>query len=77
MDHLVCFLAGALAEGVAYAPPAGSKGAMSQRRAEAHLELATQLAGTCHAMYAGTATGLAPEIAHFRLVGRWVGGLVG
>jgi mannosyl-oligosaccharide alpha-1,2-mannosidase len=61
MDHLVCFLPGALAladlHGVATARP-GTADAPD-------LEVARQLAHTCYQLYRRTPTGLAPEIAHF------------
>ncbi|KAK7131360.1 hypothetical protein R3I94_016485 [Phoxinus phoxinus] len=55
MDHLVCFLPGALALGAHNGLPAD------------HMDLALQLMETCHQMYAQMETGLSPEIAHFNL----------
>lgn len=55
MDHLVCFLAGLLALGTANGLP------------ESHRVLGEQLAYTCWQMYERMPTGLAPEIAHFRI----------
>lgn len=56
-DHLVCFLAGALALSARVAPTE----ALSAR----HLRLAEELADTCVHTYRMTATGLAPEITRF------------
>uniref|UniRef100_A0A1I8IBQ7 alpha-1,2-Mannosidase n=2 Tax=Macrostomum lignano TaxID=282301 RepID=A0A1I8IBQ7_9PLAT len=53
MDHLVCFLPGALAYGFLHGMP------------REHLRLAEQLMRTCYITYTTTATGLAPEITHF------------
>ncbi|XP_077161792.1 endoplasmic reticulum mannosyl-oligosaccharide 1,2-alpha-mannosidase [Paroedura picta] len=55
MDHLVCFLPGALALGA-------HNGLSSD-----HLDLATELAETCHQMYTQVETGLSPEIVHFNM----------
>ncbi|XP_048368805.1 endoplasmic reticulum mannosyl-oligosaccharide 1,2-alpha-mannosidase [Sphaerodactylus townsendi] len=55
MDHLVCFLPGALALGAHNGLPTD------------HLDLAIELAETCHQMYAQVETGLSPEIVHFNM----------
>ncbi|XP_054854259.1 endoplasmic reticulum mannosyl-oligosaccharide 1,2-alpha-mannosidase [Eublepharis macularius] len=55
MDHLVCFLPGALALGAHNGLPSD------------HLDLAIELAETCHQMYAQVETGLSPEIVHFNM----------
>nr|XP_060613211.1 endoplasmic reticulum mannosyl-oligosaccharide 1,2-alpha-mannosidase [Anolis sagrei ordinatus] len=55
MDHLVCFLPGALALGAHNGLPAD------------HMTLAAELAETCYQMYAQVETGLSPEIVHFNL----------
>ncbi|GMT31446.1 hypothetical protein PFISCL1PPCAC_22743 [Pristionchus fissidentatus] len=55
MDHLVCFLSGTLVLGKLYAG-----------QPEEHLQIAKDLGATCAEMYK-TATGLAPEIAHFNM----------
>lgn len=56
-DHLVCFMAGALALSARVAPT----DALSSR----HLQLGEELADTCVHTYRMTATGLAPEITRF------------
>ncbi|KAJ7308109.1 hypothetical protein JRQ81_008617 [Phrynocephalus forsythii] len=55
MDHLVCFLPGALALGAHNGLPAD------------HMTLAAELAETCYQMYAQVETGLSPEIIHFNM----------
>ncbi|XP_053229740.1 endoplasmic reticulum mannosyl-oligosaccharide 1,2-alpha-mannosidase isoform X2 [Podarcis raffonei] len=55
MDHLVCFLPGALALGAHNGLPAD------------HMALAVELAETCYQMYAQVETGLSPEIVHFNM----------
>ncbi|KAF3326856.1 mannosyl-oligosaccharide 1,2-alpha-mannosidase MNS3 [Carex littledalei] len=71
MDHLVCFLPGTLALGA-------TKGMTKTKAMESNLlsnddienlKLAEDLAKTCFEMYAVTSTGLAPEIAYFRIEG--------
>lgn len=57
MDHLVCFLSGALALGAANGLGGGMSGS--------HMQLAKDLGKTCNEMYTSTKTGLAPEIAYF------------
>ncbi|GLU13988.1 hypothetical protein SLE2022_305860 [Rubroshorea leprosula] len=67
MDHLVCFLPGALALGA-------TKGITREKAMKdnlltfedlENLKLAEDLAKTCFEMYSVTSTGLAPEIAYF------------
>lgn len=53
MDHLVCFMPGALALSYAHGFEYD------------HLELAKELMKTCNEMYVRMPTGLAPEIVHF------------
>uniref|UniRef100_V9KL28 alpha-1,2-Mannosidase n=1 Tax=Callorhinchus milii TaxID=7868 RepID=V9KL28_CALMI len=55
MDHLVCFLPGALALGAHHGLSAD------------HMDLAKDLMETCYQMYAQIETGLSPEIVHFNL----------
>ncbi|KAF2499247.1 seven-hairpin glycosidase [Lophium mytilinum] len=69
MDHLVCFMPGTIA--------LGATGGLTVEEAkklpswgtkqEEEMELATELMKTCWGMYKVTATGLAPEIAHFNI----------
>ena len=54
MDHLACFVPGMLV--------LGSQGDVAER----YLALAKDLSDTCVQMYAGTATGLSPELVNFR-----------
>jgi len=69
MDHLVCFMPGTIALAVtggltladARKQPSWSK------QQEEDMILARELTKTCMGMYRSTATGLAPEIAHFEL----------
>lgn len=69
MDHLVCFMPGTVALGatggltIEEAKKSGKWG----EKEEDELELAKELTKTCWGMYKMMATGLAPEIAHFRL----------
>ncbi|KAI9848721.1 MAG: mannosyl-oligosaccharide alpha-1,2-mannosidase [Sclerophora amabilis] len=69
MDHLVCFMPGTIALGatgglsLAEAKKSGSWGP----KQEEEMKLARELMQTCFGMYKVTATGLAPEIAHFNL----------
>ncbi|KAK4696648.1 hypothetical protein P7C71_g1288, partial [Lecanoromycetidae sp. Uapishka_2] len=69
MDHLVCFMPGTIALGatggmtVEEAKKAGKWG----EKEEDEMSLAIELTKTCWGMYKVMATGLAPEIAHFRL----------
>ena len=69
MDHLVCFMPGTIALGatggltIADAKKAGKWG----EKEEDEMSLAIELTKTCWGMYKVMATGLAPEITHFRL----------
>jgi len=69
MDHLVCFLPGT----IALAATGGATLAEAKQQPgwgkeqEEDMQLARELAKTCMGMYKVTATGLAPEIAHFEL----------
>jgi hypothetical protein len=69
MDHLVCFLPGT----IALATTGGGTLAEARKlptwgkQQEEDVTLARELTKTCMAMYKVTATGLAPEIAHFEL----------
>jgi mannosyl-oligosaccharide alpha-1,2-mannosidase len=73
MDHLVCFLPGAIPLGatgghtVAHTKTHGSESESESwtPRKEAELQLARNLMKTCWGMYAVTASGLAPEIVWF------------
>jgi mannosyl-oligosaccharide alpha-1,2-mannosidase len=60
MDHLVCFMGGALALG-AYTDPRG----LESERAQRDLRSAKALTYTCYQMYARTKTGIAPEFVQF------------
>ena len=69
MDHLVCFMPGTIALGatggltVEEAKRVGKWG----EKEEDEMNLAIELTKTCWGMYKVTATGLAPEIAHFQI----------
>lgn len=67
MDHLVCFMPGTIAlaatEGLTLFE--ARKLSTWGPRKEREMDLARQLLATCMGMYKVTATGLAPEIAHF------------
>lgn len=60
MDHLACFMGGALALG-AYTDPRG----LDSPRAQRDLRTAKALAYTCYQMYAKTKTGISPEYMDF------------
>lgn len=69
MDHLVCFMPGTIALGATGGlteAAARSQGAWSTKQEE-EMKLARELMQTCWGMYRVTATGLAPEIAHFNI----------
>ena len=69
MDHLVCFMPGAIAlatTGGITVQEAKAKDAWGKTQ-EADLELAEQLLKTCIGMYQVTNTGLAPEITYFNI----------
>lgn len=79
MDHLVCFLPGALALGATKGisrREAGEGGSLTVEDLK-NLKLAEDLAKTCYEMYAVTSTGLAPEIAYFHTESYSEGGLDG
>eukprot|EP00804_Cyclotella_cryptica_P017587 CCRYP_006741-RB/>CCRYP_006741-RB protein AED:0.04 eAED:0.04 QI:773/0.8/0.83/1/0.8/0.83/6/101/777 len=60
MDHLACFMGGALAIG-AYTDPMG----LDSVRAQRDLKTAKALTYTCYQMYARSATGISPEFVQF------------
>lgn len=69
MDHLVCFMPGTIALGATGGIPeaeARSSRGWSKKQ-DQDMTLARELMKTCWGMYKVTATGLAPEIAHFNL----------
>lgn len=69
MDHLVCFMPGTIALGATEGltvEEAKQRGIWGNKQEE-EMELARQLMKTCWGMYKVTATGLAPEIAHFNI----------
>ena len=69
MDHLVCFMPGTIALSVAGGiseSAAKALGLWGNKHSE-EMNLARQLMQTCWGMYKATATGLAPEIAHFHI----------
>ena len=67
MDHLVCFLPGAIALGATKGYPLSEAKASPSwtRKQDDQMQLARDMMKTCWAMYAVTETGLAPEIAWF------------
>jgi mannosyl-oligosaccharide alpha-1,2-mannosidase len=69
MDHLVCFMPGTVALAVTggISVAEAKKSSTWGKQQEEDLELARELMKTCMGMYRVTATGLAPEIAHFEL----------
>ncbi|PVH95346.1 glycoside hydrolase family 47 protein [Periconia macrospinosa] len=69
MDHLVCFLPGTIALAVTEGLPVSEARKLPtwSKQKEEDLVLARELTKTCIGMYRSTATGLAPEIAHFEL----------
>jgi len=67
MDHLVCFLPGTLALGYWFSKQIHVGKSVVP---EWHLELAEEIAFTCHAMYEINSCGLAPEITQFDQKGR-------
>ncbi|KAI2633359.1 glycoside hydrolase family 47 protein [Xylaria nigripes] len=68
MDHLVCFLPGAIALGATHGLPLLQARAMPDWSADKdeQIQLARDLTKTCWGMYAVTRTGIAPEIAWFQ-----------
>lgn len=69
MDHLVCFLPGAIALGATngYTVAEARKMPGWNAEKEQQMQLAKELTKTCWGMYAVTQTGLAPEIAWFNV----------
>ncbi|KAF2222144.1 glycoside hydrolase [Elsinoe ampelina] len=69
MDHLVCFMPGTIALGATLGRTLATASAHPSWTAKQTREiaLAHELTKTCMGMYFVTATGLAPEIAHFNL----------
>ncbi|OAL53336.1 seven-hairpin glycosidase [Pyrenochaeta sp. DS3sAY3a] len=69
MDHLVCFLPGTIALAATEGKPLAEARKLPTwgKEQEEDIQLARELAKTCMGMYKATATGLAPEIAHFVL----------
>jgi len=69
MDHLVCFMPGtiALAATGGLTLAEAKKGSSWGTTQEQQMDLARQLMKTCWGMYQYTATGLSPEIAHFKI----------
>ncbi|KAI9889053.1 MAG: mannosyl-oligosaccharide alpha-1,2-mannosidase [Vezdaea aestivalis] len=69
MDHLVCFLPGTIALAATGGAPLSKARKQSTwtLQHDADMEMARELMKTCWAMYAGTATGLAAEITHFKI----------
>lgn len=69
MDHLVCFIPGTIALAVTGGQTVAEAKARLGRdwtaKQDEDLLLARELMKTCWGMYKATATGLAPEIAHF------------
>ena len=71
MDHLVCFMPGTIAlavtGGQSVVEAKTRLGSDWTSKQDEDLHLAKELMKTCWGMYKATATGLAPEIAHFRV----------
>ena len=69
MDHLVCFMPGTIALGATNGRTLtdAKKDPSWGKRQEEEMELARQLTKTCWGFYLVTATGLSPEISHFRM----------
>jgi mannosyl-oligosaccharide alpha-1,2-mannosidase len=71
MDHLVCFMPGTIAlavtGGQSVAEAKTRLGSDWTSKQDQDLHLAKELMKTCWGMYKATATGLAPEIAHFKI----------
>jgi len=69
MDHLVCFMPGTIALGATggLTLAEAKKSSTWGKKQEEDMELAKELMKTCWGMYKVTATGLAPEIAHFHI----------
>jgi endoplasmic reticulum Man9GlcNAc2 1,2-alpha-mannosidase len=71
MDHLVCFMPGTIALAATSGKPLAKARASSNwgQVQDEEMRLAKELMKTCWAMYAATATGLAPEITYFHVDG--------
>ncbi|KAH7401840.1 glycoside hydrolase [Phaeosphaeria sp. MPI-PUGE-AT-0046c] len=69
MDHLVCFYPGTIALAATGGKPLSEAKKLPTwgKKQEEDIALARELTKTCMGMYRVTATGLAPEIAHFEL----------
>ena len=71
MDHLVCFMPGTIALAVTGGQTVAEAkirlGSDWTPKLDEDLHLAKELMKTCWGMYKATATGLAPEIAHFKI----------
>lgn len=69
MDHLVCFMPGTIALATTNGLPLAQARKQPNwgPQQEEDMRLADELTKTCWGMYKATSTGLAPEIAHFRL----------
>ncbi|THC89603.1 hypothetical protein EYZ11_010953 [Aspergillus tanneri] len=69
MDHLTCFLPGTIALGATGGMPlsVAKKSPGWTQRHDEEILIARELMKTCWATYLATSTGLAPEIAYFKL----------
>lgn len=69
MDHLVCFMPGTIALGATggFTLAEARKQPGWGKKQEDDMILAHELTKTCWGMYKATATGLSPEIAHFKV----------
>jgi mannosyl-oligosaccharide alpha-1,2-mannosidase len=69
MDHLVCFMPGAIALGVTEGLTEAEAKRLPtwSKKKEEEMKLARELTHTCWGMYKVMATGLAPEIAYFNV----------
>jgi len=69
MDHLVCFMGGTIALGATegLTEAAAKKLPTWSKKKDEEMRLARELTQTCWGMYKVMATGLAPEIAHFKI----------
>ena len=71
MQHLACFLPGALALGSATGK---STETIDPKRAARDLATAKALAATCYEMYRTSPTGLSPDTIHYQSDGRFRAG---
>lgn len=69
MDHLVCFMPGTIALATTNGLPLAQARKLNTwgAKQEEDMRLAEELMKTCWGMYKVTPTGLAPEIAHFKI----------